>query len=347
MGIWDRIKGIEEKPLQVKAAVIGEGPEAERLAAAYSVCPGIELVHAETVVVADGVIRTPVVRVPGLTALDDVLRTPGLQALEIVAPLEKSADLARASLRAGVFTSIPAPVEIKPVDELVELSRAYRVPLRVRLLPLYYPPYREFKRLLDDDTVGHPISLKLMTRWGKGAQLPRPFDPVQWIREHDLGFLSLATWLLGPIEKVHIRTGAAAQNNSPATSIIMWKYRQRHQYGFLQLDICPDLHVRTFTDPVHRSIELTGAGGLILATRGEGQLLRLPALMVRGKSTTTAFELIPDDWREVYKNLALETLKVVNEKSSPRAGAELTREALRLAQSAHNSLEKGDEVALI
>jgi predicted dehydrogenase len=31
------------------------------------------------------------------------------------------------------------------------------------------------------------------------------------------------------------------------------------------------------------------------------RLMRLPALIVRGKSVTTSFETVPDQWREVYK----------------------------------------------
>ena len=332
MGFLNRLMGHEKKSAPVKAAIIGEGPEAERLAAAYHVNKGIELVGAEEVSYGDGVIRQPVVRTPGLDALDDIIRTPGLRAVEIAAPPESRKDVAQTCIKAGLFTSVEPVLSIDELDELTALAKNYKARLRFRLLPLYYPPYRELKRLIDEDAVGRPMMLKMMTRRGKGTDLPDGLDPGRWIVEHELGFLALAQWLMGPIEKVHARLESKG-NGTPPSSVISWKYEGRHQYGYFQLDFCPGLHVRTFTEPVHRFIELTGAGGLIMATRGEGQLMRMPALMVRGKSTTTAFEMIPDDWRETYKRLAAETVKAVSEKFHVTGSAGIVKDALSLIGS--------------
>jgi predicted dehydrogenase len=346
MGMWARLRGKEEPAPAVKTAVVGAGPEAMGLASAYAVLADIELVGAETLQEADGQVRMPVVRPGGLDRFEELVRTPGLMAMEIVAPLAERAALARASLQAGLFTSVAPPASRSELDELAAVSRAYKTPLRVRMAPLYYPPYRELHRLAKEDAVGRPFSLKLMTRRGKGTQLPVEYEPVAWINEHELGFLALAQWLVGPIAKVSAVAGKMPVANGPATLIVMWKYRAPHQVGFFQLDHAPDLHVRTFTTPVHRSIELTGLGGLLLATRGEGQLLRQPALIVRGKSTTTAFELIPDDWREVDKELGRETIAVARGKASPVGTVEIASEAFRLVEAAGRSLVKEDEVQM-
>jgi predicted dehydrogenase len=345
MGMWERIKGKEERP-RIKAAVIGAGPEAELLASAYELCPGIELVGSETAVHADGVVRAPVMRPPGLDRFDDLVRTPGLKAVEIVAPTEARAALAADSIKAGLFTSLEVPAAREDLVELGRLSEAYHVQLRLRLLPLYYPPYREVKRLLREDAVGRAIALKLMVRRGKGTALPDPLDPGPWIREHELGFLALAPWLLGPVEKVYARLPKSGKGETPISALLMWKHTALHQYGHLQVDFCPGLHVRTFTQPVHRALEITGIGGLIMATRGEGQLLRMPSLIVRGKSTTTSFEMVPDDWREVYKGLARETVDMVAHHAGPEAGTEAALMALDLVGAAARSAAKSDEVAV-
>jgi predicted dehydrogenase len=343
MGFFNRLRGQEDKRPPVKAAVFGDGPEAGRLAAAYQVNKGIELVGAEEVSYGDGVIRQPVVKTPGLDALDDVIRTPGLKAVEIDAPPGDRKAAAEACVKAGLFTSVNPPTSTDELDELRALAKNYKTGLRFRLLPLYYPPFRELKRLIDEDAVGRPMMLKMTTRRGKGTDLPDGLAPGRWIAEHELGFLALAQWLIGPIEKVHARLESKG-NGAPPSSVISWKYQGRHQYGYFQLDFCPGLHVRTFTEPVHRFIELTGIGGLIMATRGEGQLMRMPALMVRGKSTTTAFELIPDDWREIYKRLAAETVKAMNRKARVIGSAGVVKEALMLVEAARRSAEEGDEV---
>lgn len=344
MGFWKRLIGGEaESP--VRSAVVGEGLEAGRLAAACHSCSGIELVGAEVIKDGDGVIRMPQVRAAGLDRFDSLIRERGLEAVEIVAPLETRAGLAAASIKAGLFTSVEAPASVSELEELEGLSRSYRVPLRIRMLPFYYPPYQEAKRLLDENALGMPMSLKLMVRRGKGSDFPRPLDAGRWLLEKEAGFIALGPWLLGPIEKVHARLARERASGAPGSSVVMWKHVDMHRYGYLQLDLCPELHVRTFTDPVHRFIEVTSVGGLILATRGEGQMLRMPALIVRGKSTTTSFELVPDEWTETYANLARETVAIVRKGRRPRAGPADALAALRLIEAAESSAASGDEVA--
>ncbi|HUT52716.1 MAG TPA: hypothetical protein VM658_04940 [bacterium] len=340
--MWERIKGTEARPV-FKAAVVGEGPEAERLASAYELAAGVETVGAEIVQHADGVVRAPVVRPAALPSFETIIRTPGLRAVEIVAPAERRAELAAAAIKAGLFTSVDAPSGLDELMEMERLAGAYDVPLRIRLLPLYYPPYQEMRRLAKEEAVGRPMALKLLTRRGRGTDLPAGLDPGQWISDHELGFIALAPWLLGPIEKVYARLDRQNGQSSPPSALIMWKYSGLHQYGHLQVDFCPGLHVRTFTEPVHRFIELTCVGGIIMATRGEGQLLRMPALIARGKSTTTSFEMVPDDWREVYKNLARETVKVLSGGAVPLSTPALCAEAIRLVRSARMSAQQGDE----
>jgi predicted dehydrogenase len=345
MGMWERLKGRGAKP-PVKAAVVGEGPAAERLASAYEITPGVETVGSEIVRHADGVVRAPVVRPAPLASFDAVIRTAGLRAMEIVAPVEQRFDLAAAALKAGLFASVEAPAGTEELHELERLADVYGVPVRIRLDPLYYPPYQETRRLAQEEAVGRPMALKLLVRRGRGTELAAGQGPGQWIIAHELGFIALAPWLIGPIEKVYARLGRPAGEATPPSALVMWKYSGLHQYGHLQVDFCPGLHVRTFTEPVHRFIEVTCVGGTIMATRGEGQLLRMPALIVRGKSTTTTLEMVPDDWREVYKNLARETLQVLNNGAAPLSTPAVATDAVKLVRSAMASAQKGDETAL-
>ena len=344
MGMWERLKGREAGP-PVKAAVVGEGPEAGRLASAYELTAGVETVGSEILQPADGVVRAPVVRPASLASFETVIRTAGLRAVEIVAPVAERYDLAAAALKAGLFTSVEAPAGLDQLLELGRLADTYGVPVRIRLGPLYYPPYQEARRLVNEEAVGRPMALKLLVRRGRGTELAAGLDPGAWIMEHELGFIALAPWLIGPIAKVYARLDRPGGENPPS-ALVMWKYSGLHQYGHLQVDFCPGLHVRTFTAPVHRFLELTCVGGTIMVTRGEGQLLRMPALLVRGKSTTTSLEMVPDDWREVYKNLARETVKIINDGAAPLSTPAVAAEAVRLVQSAISSAQQGDETGL-
>ena len=315
MGFWTRLRGIEEKPETVRVTVVGDGAEAGSLLEAYHAIRGVEATAAS---------REQLLEQIGRRATD---------AVEICLPPEEAQEVARAGLRAGLFVSTPCPLSRSRLAELVGASRPGS--LRVRLAPLYYPPYRELMRLVEEDAVGTPVMLKLAVRRGRGTVLPDPLDPADWLRRHELGFLALSPWLIGPAERADSRLESIKVNGAAASSVLTWKYPAPHQYGYLQLDFCPDLHVRTFHEPVHRGLELTGLGGIISVNRAEGQLLREPTLVVRGKSTTTAFELIPDDWDQVYANLAVETVAVTREGKPPTLPTDkLAEQALRVLELA-------------
>jgi len=341
MGFVNRLVGKDEAEVPMKAAVVGSGEEAGLLASAYSVRSDIELVHARTIVPADGVIRRPSVEVPAIEALDEVIRTPGLEAVELVAPLNERAGLAASCIKAGLFTSVAPPAGAKELFELESLAKAYNTALRIRMPCFYYEPYTRMKRLLERDELGMPMGLKLSVKRGKGSRLPEKIEPAEWIAEHEIGFLALGPWLLGAPARVHARLEASSPGR-PLSSVIAWRCREK-RYGHMQLDFCPHLQVRTFTEPVHRAVELTCAGGMAFASRGEGQLMRMPALWVRGKSTATAFEMLRDDWRSVYDALAAETVKVTRSGAAPVSGPGEAAAAMNLLALARESAARGDE----
>ncbi len=326
MGFISRLTGRKEPRPSVKAIILGTGDMAGRLAKAYKSCAGIEFMGIRPIDEAD-----------------QALGIKGLQAVEIVAEPEMRAGIAGRCLREGLFTSLDAPHGLDEIEQLNSLAGANGTSLRFRLYPLYYPPYLEVKRLLDEDRLGMPLCLKLQVRRGRGTSMPEGLDPMEWILEHELGFLSLSRWLLGRIEKVYTRQAGV----NPGSTLIMCKYLDIHRYGYLQLDFCPELHIRTFTEPVHRFLELASAGGIIMVTRGEGQMHRMPALIVRGKTTATSFEMVPDDWREVYSNLARETCEHLVGKKPMAPTTELAKLSIQLVRAAMESRKQGKEIVCL
>jgi predicted dehydrogenase len=330
MGFLKRIKRQHDTKPVLTCGIIGSGPLSDRLASAYRQCEDVRLTG-----------------ICSIEDAEDIIRRDGIQAVEVTGPLTEQITIARECLRAGIFASIDPPAGLDTIEELHALAESHHTNVRFRLTALYYPPYSEVKRLVNEDHLARPICLKLVTKRGKGTEFPQELDPLKWIMENELGFLSLAQWLMGPIGKVYakqLRKGGVA---GPGSCLVMWKYSNHHQFGYLQLDFCPELHVRTFDDPVYRSIELTCQGGIIMATRGEGQLLRMPAVLVRGKSTATSFEMVPDDWSEVYVNLARETYRYLVNRHPIIGGHDAARNSARLADAAIRSHENGDEVKLI
>ena len=327
MGLLEMIRQRGKADSVVRGAILGTGPLAELLTAGYRKCEGIELVVCQPIDKAEV-----------------VLGTPGLQFVEIVAPAEERLRIATKCLSARLFTSMDPVPDSKAMESLKSLASRQYCSMRYRLYPLYYAPFREVKRLVDEDHLSRPISLKLLLRRGKGAEMSEDIDPLQWVLENELGYLALSGWLMGNVRKVYARQVKRNGKESPGSAVIMWKYADHHQFGYLQVDFSPGLQVRTLTEPVHRFLELTLLGGIIMVTRGEGQLLRMPPVIVRGRSTTTAFELVEDDWRDVYMTLAQETYEHLVKKKPIVGTAEAADYSLRIALAAMKSVANGEEV---
>jgi predicted dehydrogenase len=324
MSFKDRFLGrVEAKP-KLKWGLIGEGPEAERLRLAYQ-AEGAELIAQASAANAD-----------------EVIRAPKVQAVEIVSSPETQTQIARRCLTAGIHASIGAPLalDLGGADDLIRAGQSHSVTLRVRNHLLYYEPVFKAKQLLDNRAIGRLMTLKLTVKYGKGCATAGSENRPDWVLRRETGFLALSAYFFGPAAKVHARLEPGL------SSVLMWKYQENYQYGYLQLDFCPALHVRTFTDPVHRWIEITGTGGMLFIPRGEGQLLRGPALMVRGRDTTTAYEMVQDDFRQVWPNLAREMHQAVYRQHPVRSDAALSRQALLLALAAGQSAAARDEAAV-
>lgn len=274
---------------------------------------------------------------------EEVFRATGLHAVEIVAEPEAQGRLAERCLSAGIHTSLGAPLALNltQADQLIRLAASRGVVLRVRNPFLYYPPVLKAKQLLAEESLGRLETLKLMVKYGRGLNLSADSLGAEWWLGRESAFLALAAYFFGPVAKVY------ANFQPGASSILMWKYQEHHQYGYLQLDFCPGLHVRTFTEPMARWIELTGTSGMLLIPRGEGQMLRGPALMLRGRDTTIAYEMLEDDFRQVWSQMAREMVQVVFQGRAVRSDGTIFRQALALALAGIQSAAEHQEINLV
>lgn len=304
-----------KKSRPVPVAVIGEGPPAERLAAAYGENP-----------------HTALAAMAPPDKAQEILAIPGLKGVEITASGSPGLEIALQSLKKGFFTSVELPEDSDKLRQLQETAVVAGTTLRIRMLPLYYPPYRELKKLVAQDHIGRPINLRLSVKWGRGLAGPGVKPREALIRE--AGFLALAPWIMGPVAEVYARIEEGLESGHTPSAVVAWKHEERSRYGYLQLDFCPQLHIRSEDQPVHRMIQLTGLGGIVTASRGEGQLMRAPALTIRSKNATTSFETLPDKWSEVYTGLAAELAAVVRKRKPVLASPEKALTALNMLETA-------------
>jgi predicted dehydrogenase len=329
MGFWKRlITGAEEKP-RLRLAFVGEGGDKDGLRQAYREHPRAEIVAEEP-----------------LPRAGEAIKMPGVRAAEIFAGPGEAAEAAMACLEAGIHVSVPAPLatDLEQADELIAAARRHQAIIRVRQPWLYYEPFTKAREIIASGQAGWISTLKLTLKV-TGVSDPE-LDRSRWLIENESSYLGLAEYLAGPVAKVYAQLDSKATHGIPCTNLVMWKYRERHRYGYLQIDFTPGLHVRTFTEPIHRAAEITGNAAKIFINRGEGQLLRQPALLVRGRDRTIVYELIKDDWREVWPAMAQDMISAALLGKGPRSGADQARSALRLALAARESSRNGEEIPL-
>lgn len=329
MGFWQRLlTGKEEKPI-VRVGFIGEGRDCDEMRMAYEDHQLAETVAAEPIDNAD-----------------EVIRTPGIQVVEVFGKPGKTREITLACLKAGIHTSTCPPLADSPdkAEELVKTASWAGVSLRVRNPLLYYEPILKARELVETGAAGRLQNLKLMLKVTDMADPQK--DRREWLIENASEYLALAEYMVGPVQKVYAWLESKDTNGLPCSNILTWKYCEKHQYGYLQVDFTPGLHVRTFTQPVYRSIEITGNKAKIFINRAEGQLLRQPALSMRTSDKIIAYEMLKDDWRDVYPAMANDMISAALGKKAVRSTAECSISAMNLALAAVQSAKNGEEVKI-
>jgi len=326
MGFLRRLTSLEDKrePLAV-ALVGGSAEERRRLESAY-------LSNPKSRVIFSG----------GAENLGQLARSGKAELIEIFAPLEQRAALASLCLEAGVNVSTDMPPAAEPGQISVLQSRAGQRGLvfRVRNECLYYEPYRKAAEIIADEKIGYHTMLRMVV---KRKQSPVPEqERGQWLLANESGYLALAEYLSGRVEKVFMLGGQT--RSRPGSMLVGLKFQKPHRFGYLLVDFAPELKIRTFNEPVFRQVWATGTAGVVMVNRGEGQLWRAPVLWLRAKDYSRSWELLQDDWNSVYGAMVEESFAVLRQGRPLISGLGLAGSGLRYALHAGMSLTQGREL---
>ena len=312
----------------MRVALIGENSEErKRLEASYLADP-----------------KTQIIFSGAAEDLKKVVRTSNVELVEVFAPVEQRADLCGICLDAGVNVSVAMPPATDPekIEVLKRQAEQRSKFVRVRNYCLYYEPYQKAGELIAEEKIGWATMLRLVV---KHKQIPgKDFNRGQWLLENESGYLSLAEYLYGPVEKIFMLAGKSQSN--PGSILVGLKFKTPHRMGYMLIDFVPELQIRSFGEPVFRQIWATGTAGVIMVNRGEGQLWRAPVLWLRAKDYSRTWEMLKDDWNLVYPTLVEETFSAVRKNQPVVSGLELAKTGLSLAIAAGKSLGEAKEMAV-
>ncbi len=298
---------------------------------------------------------------------EEVLSDPAVQIVEILTPHHLHCTMTEEAARAGKHISVQKPMalNLQEADLMIDAARRGGVMLRIYENFVYYPPYVKAKELIEAGEIGEPLTFNLRVRCGAGKdQWDVPLEAWAWrinpemgggcpvMFDHNYHNYSLATYLLGPVEKVaawmdrsEIVPGSGIFVNAPAT--VMWKYRNiKRAYGVMDVAMAPELQIDTRHYADESRLEITGTRGIIFVNRCTGKLQNRPPLELYRDGVTTSFEHIRCDWDYSFVKATHDLIDSLEKGVQPKLSGAEGRAVLEFTLAACESAEKEKQVVL-
>lgn len=329
MGFWDRLMRLEDRIEPVRVGIVGDDSmERKFMESAYLQSPKARIVFSGS-----------------FEECKKALKKGDLELIEIFAPMEKRAELALECLDSGVnvSTGMPPAIGLNEMELLKQKAEMRGKLVRVRNALLYYEAYQKARELLEQEKIGYATMLKLVIKRKEGPG--ENFDIVRWILEKESDYISLAEYFYGPVEKI-FSLNSLGGDGTAGSILLGFKFKTRHRFGYLLLDFAPELQIRTFTEPVFRQVWLTGTAGVIMVNRGEGQLWRVPVLLLRAKDYSHSWEYLKDQWEDIYPAMVNDVFFALRQERALVSGLALAERGMRVALAGGKSITQREEIAV-
>ncbi len=233
-----------------------------------------------------------------------VLDDPAVDAVELLTPTWMHAEQIVAALAAGKHVSAQKPlaISVAEADRIAAAVARASTTFRVTENFLYYPPILKAKELLDSGAIGEPSLVRIHTTRAvqiTGQAMELDPDAMVWRRDagrnpggplYDDGVHKYATavlWIgeIGDISAIVTR-GTDFLAETPAAAI--WRFKGRDCLGVIDYTAAPEMTIRARYYRADEFFEIHGSRGIIWVTRGTGEMLDMPAVvLIRGAETST------------------------------------------------------------
>ena len=279
------------------------------------------------------------------TRYEDVLNDDEVDAVELLTPTHLHFEQTMAGLEAGFHVSCQKPVSttVAEADKIVEAAGRAKTKFRVLENYLFYPPLLKAGELLKAGQIGDPSMVRIRSVRGGTVLAPTdyPIDPeaYAWRRDpslnpggqlYDDGWHKFATAMLwlGDVEKVYAMVGTTKDFILEAPSAVLWKMKRESCLASFDFSYAEHMPVQTRYYPQDESFEIHGSRGVIWVTRGAGEMLDMPPVMLMKGAETTSFA-VPSDWREGFDGSARNFIDCIVADEQPDMDAEFARRVLQ------------------
>ena len=291
-----------------------------------------------------------------------LLEDNDIDLVEILTPHHLHREMALAAAAAGKHISLQKPpaLSVAEMDDIMAAAERAGVTLRVYENFVFYPPIVKARQLIEEGAVGQPLNIRMRSVGGSAAGgWEVPLEAWAWRVDErtcgggpfvfDDGYhkFSIALYLLGEVEKVFCWMEALPLGEGrcvDAPSICIWKHKAGSQFGSIDFTWAYDLYIKSDYYSADDRVEVTGTEGIIWVTRGHGNMLDIPPLLLYREGKLTAFTDLEADWGASFRDATRHLLDSLREGSAPRLTPEEGRRVLQFALAALTSAREGREV---
>lgn len=293
----------------------------------------------------------------------ELLAREDVDIVEILSPHHLHHEMTLAALRAGKHAVVQKPMAIDrgQADDMVAAAAPEPGRLKVFENFIFYPPIRLARQLIDAGEIGEPITIRLKSNSGYSPDAWEvPAAAAKWRFDADqcgggpLVFddghhkFAIAWFLMGPPQDVHawiVEREIAPGYYLDAPAVISWRFGN-DRLGSFEVVNSPNLEIPTRHYAQDDRVEITGTDGVIWVTRGHGQLLDEPPVILRQRTRTRTFDDLPTGWETSFAASVTDFLDALDSGGPHSLTGEQGRDILTYALAAQESARTGRSVSI-
>ncbi|MFH1465220.1 MAG: Gfo/Idh/MocA family oxidoreductase [Pseudomonadota bacterium] len=287
-----------------------------------------------------------------------LLADPDLDLVEIVTPHHLHRRLVEEAFAAGKHVSVQKPMALtlSDCDAMIAAGERAGKLLRVYENFVFFPPYVKAKELLAQGAIGEPLHIRTKLGSAMRGGWPVPLGSWVWrldetrcgggptIFDDGNHKLSLALFLMGPVERVHAWIDRSF-GTIDCPALIAWTH-QGGRTGSLDATLSPFMTTPSSYYSVDERVEITGSEGSLEITCCTARLWPRPPLLLHRGGRTEAFHDLRHDWLDSFVDATGHLVDCLLDGGTPRLTGPQGREVVRFALAALRSAEIGRPVEL-
>ena len=293
----------------------------------------------------------------------DLLARPDVDVVEILSPHHLHHEMTLTALAAGKHTVVQKPMAINlaQADEMLAAAATARGRFKVFENFIFYAPIRRARELIDAGEIGEPITIRLKSNPGfSPSAWEVPLAAARWrfdasrcgggplVFDDGHHKFAIAWYLMGPPQDVHawiVEREVAPGAYLDAPALISWRFADG-RLGSFEVVHSPQLEISTRHYAQDDRVEITGTEGVIWVTRGHGQLLDEPPVILRRGGKTRTFDDMPTGWETSFAASATNFVDALTAGGPHLLTGEQGRDILSYALAAQESAATGQVVTL-